>query len=165
MLKASDVAGRFRKITPVDRIIRDILKNIMREINNQTNSGRTVVRYVLQKLFDDIGDLSGRDIRSLVYAGVIKRLEELEYIVKLIIEDDKRPVLLISTGIDIAKEMDVETAKEYVKRHNPKVVAKRQRPTPITARDRAVTPRKPPNTDFKFSQNNGDVFDILNQFD
>ena len=177
MLKASDVATRFRKITPIDRLRKDVLTNINRTINQKTREGQISIRYVLPKRFNSIGDLSCSEIRALVYAGVIKQLEELEYIVRFKVEDDK-PVLIISTGIDLAKKLDVASAKEYIRRH-----VKVEKPPKQSQSQPQSTPNKPQilpprqqlgvqhtgriesdaDAEFMFSTSHDDVFDILNE--
>lgn len=163
MISAKDVAKRFKSITPIDRIVRESIRNISREINSQTREGKTVIEVTLSKLYDSVGDLSHNDVRVLVYAGIIQELEVNGYNVKFKLIN-KSPKLYISTGVNVAHEMDVNIAKEYVKRHLAKPEKSTKIPTPQPKVRIPLPPTKNILPDWS-SNNNSDIFDILNNDD
>lgn len=160
MIPAKDIAKRFRLTTPIDRIVRETLRDISGAINRQTREGKTIVDYNLKLLYEPVGDLSERDIRVLVCAGVIQELETNGYKVEVNTNDGL--TLVIKTGIEIAHELDVNTAREFVRRHN--LQASKKPKTPIQQLTQPQEFKNFGKTDTTFSMDYDDkeVFDILN---
>lgn len=160
MISAKDIAKRFKNTSPVDRIVRETLRNVVREINHQTREGKTIIHYTLSKMFDPMGDLDSRDVRALVYAGVIQELEINGYKVELKIIDNK-PILIINPGVSIAQSLDANTAREFVKRHT----SSKQPKKVVISSPRHNTRQEIPKPQVDWSTPSRDIFDILNDCD
>lgn len=159
MIPAKDIAKRFRLTTPIDRIVRETLRDISGAINRQTREGKTVVEYNLKLLYDPIGDLTERDIRILVCAGVIQELETNGY--KVEVQTNEGLTLIIKTGIEIAYELDINTAREFVKRHN-QVTKKPKTPVKPSEMQNKNQGRET-HTIFSMDYDDKEIFDILNE--
>ncbi len=158
MIPAKDIAKRFRFITPIDRIVRETLRDISGAINRQTREGKTIIEYNIKLLYEPVGDLTERDIRVLVCAGVIQELETNGY--KVEVNTEEGLTLIIKTGIELAHELDVNTAREFVKRHN--IQASKKPKTPTTGVPQVGVRPQQNNPMFSMDYDDKEVFDILN---